>query len=99
MANLSRAITLCRDHEAFTAGLVAERDAARVGLERFRAALDTSGDVIAIIDASTGRLVDFNATAEAALGYARAAPTAPPPPRPPHAPAPPPTSPPMRTAP
>jgi len=72
MANLARAITLCRDHEELTARLVAERDAARVGLERFRAALDTSGDVIAIIDATTGRLVDFNATAEVALGYARA---------------------------
>jgi PAS domain S-box-containing protein len=71
MANLARAITLCRDHEAYTAGLVAERDAARVGLERFRAALDTSGDVIAVIDATTGRFVDFNATAETALGYAR----------------------------
>lgn len=71
MANLARAITLCRDHEAYTAGLVAERDAARLGLERFRAALDTSGDVIAVVDAATGRIVDFNATAEGALGYTR----------------------------
>jgi PAS domain S-box-containing protein len=72
MANLARAITLCRHHEAYTAGLVAERDAARMGLERFRAAIDTSADVIAVVDAATGRFVDFNATAQSALGYSRA---------------------------
>jgi PAS domain S-box-containing protein len=71
MANLARAITLCRDHEAYTTGLLAERDAARHGLERFRAALDTSGDVIAVVDAATGRFVDFNAAAQTTLGYGR----------------------------
>jgi PAS domain S-box-containing protein len=72
MANLARAITLCRHHEAYTAGLLAERDAARMGLERFRAAIDTSADVIAVVDATTGRFVDFNRTAETALGFTRA---------------------------
>jgi PAS domain S-box-containing protein len=72
MANLARAMTLCRHHEAYTAGLLAERDAARIGLERFRAAIDTSADVIAVVDAMTGRFVDFNRTAEKVLGYARA---------------------------
>ena len=41
MANLAKAILLCRHHEAFTAGLVAERDVAWEGLRKVNRALKT----------------------------------------------------------
>ncbi len=71
MANLARAIVLCRHHEAYDAGIVAERDAALRGLERFRAALDDSPDCVLLIDPKTLRLVDFNRMTERLLGYTR----------------------------
>jgi PAS domain S-box-containing protein len=73
MANLARAIVLCRSHEAHTAALVAERDEARLGLARFRAAMDTAADLVFLIDPATQRFVDVNGTAEAVLGVPRAA--------------------------
>jgi PAS domain S-box-containing protein len=73
MANLARAIVLCRSHEAHAAALVAERDAAQLGLARFRAAVDTAADLVFLIDPATQRFVDVNGTAEAALGESRPA--------------------------
>jgi two-component system cell cycle sensor histidine kinase/response regulator CckA len=68
MANLARQIVLCRSHEAHTAALVAERDEARLGLVRFRAAVDTAADLVFLIDPETQRFVDVNGTALATLG-------------------------------
>ncbi len=68
---LAKAILLCRRNETYTEELVAERNLARTGLERFRAALDTSADSVFIIDPKTMRLVDFNQTAEKETGYSR----------------------------
>lgn len=73
LANLARAIVLCRSHEAQTRRLETERDVARAALERFRAAVDTAADLIFLIDPETGALLDVNGTAEAALGLRREA--------------------------
>lgn len=69
LANFAKAILLCRRNEAYTSGILAERDEARAGLERFRAALDTSFDGVLLIDPETMRLVDFNRAAGAASAY------------------------------
>ncbi len=69
MANLSKAIQLCRNSEAYTTSLIADRDRARIGHARFRSALDTSSDCIFLIDPQQMRFVDFNKTAEEVLGY------------------------------
>jgi diguanylate cyclase (GGDEF)-like protein/PAS domain S-box-containing protein len=44
---------------------------AQAALERFRTALDRSGDMFFLVDMKENRVVDFNETACAALGYAR----------------------------
>jgi PAS domain S-box-containing protein len=72
MANLARAIVLCRAHEAQQTELVAQRDEARLGLRRFRAAVDTAADLVFLIDPRTQRFVDVNDTAETTLGATRA---------------------------
>lgn len=69
MANLSKALRLCRNNEAYTASLIADRDLARLGHERFRSALDTSSDCIFLIDPQRMHFVDFNRAAEEVLGY------------------------------
>lgn len=72
LANLSRAIVLCRDHEALTAGLVAERDSARAALEeseaKFRGINTAAQDAIVMID-DNGRLAYWNPAAERMFGY------------------------------
>jgi PAS domain S-box-containing protein len=73
MANLARQIVLCRSHEAHTATLVAERDEARLGLERFRAAVDNAADLVFVLDPESRRIVDANGTAESVLGLDREA--------------------------
>ena len=50
---------------------VTEQKAARAALERFRTALDRSADMFFLIDMNDSRMLDFNETACAALGYAR----------------------------
>jgi PAS domain S-box-containing protein len=69
LANFAKAILLCRRNEAYTSGILAERDEARAGLERFRAALDTSFDGVLLIDPDAMRLVDFNRAAGTASAY------------------------------
>lgn len=71
MANLAKAVLLCRRNEAYTQSILADRDRAQSGLERFRAALDTSADSVFLIDPQTQRFVDFNRTAETVSGYGR----------------------------
>ena len=71
MANLARAIVLCRSYEARQEELVAERDEARLGLRRFRAAVDTAPDLVFVIDPRTQRFVDVNDSAEIALATPR----------------------------
>ncbi len=71
MANLDKAILLCRRSEAYTQSILSDRDRAQSGLERFRAALDTSADSVFLIDPRSQRFVDFNRTAETASGYGR----------------------------
>ena len=58
MANLSRAILLCRHHDAYTAGLVTERDVAWESLHKVNRALKTL---------SSGNEVLIRATEETAL--------------------------------
>ena len=50
---------------------VSERLAAEEGLVRFRAAMDTSADMIMLIDRATMRYIDVNATACEMQGYSR----------------------------
>jgi PAS domain S-box-containing protein/putative nucleotidyltransferase with HDIG domain len=71
MENFAHAIHLCRHHALYTSGLVAERNEVRAGLERFRAAMDASGDVVMLVDPATDRFVDVNRAAERAFGYTR----------------------------
>ena len=51
---------------------VTERRAAEEDLRRFRLAMDSSADLIVLIDRATMRFVDVNKTACRALGYTRA---------------------------
>lgn len=71
MSNLSKAILLCRRNEAYAAELIAEKNLARLGLERFRAALDTSADSLFLIDPVSMMFVDFNETAVRETQYER----------------------------
>lgn len=71
MGNLAKAILLCRRNEEYTSSLISDRDRARSGLERFRAALDASSDAVFLIDPATMRFVDFNRSAESFSGYGR----------------------------
>lgn len=71
MANLARAILLCRHNEAYTNTLISDRDLAQSGLARFRAALDFSADSVFLIDPLTMTFLDFNRSAEAQTGYAK----------------------------
>jgi PAS domain S-box-containing protein/putative nucleotidyltransferase with HDIG domain len=71
MENFAHAILLCRHYAAYTDGLVAERNFARADLERFRAAVDASMEIVLLVDPITDRFVDFNRAAERALGYSR----------------------------
>ncbi|MBI5068427.1 MAG: PAS domain S-box protein [Deltaproteobacteria bacterium] len=72
MANLARAIGLCRDHEAHEARLLAERDAARDGLaesaEVLRAMNQAALDAIIVCDGE-GRIAAWNPAATAIFGY------------------------------
>lgn len=71
MANLAKAVLLCRRNEAYTQSILSDRDRAQSGLERFRAALDTSADSVFLIDPPSQRFIDFNRTAETVSGYGR----------------------------
>lgn len=71
MGNLSRAILLCRRNEAYAQAILSDRDRAQSGLERFRAALDSSADAAFLVDLQNHRLVDVNRTAERLSGYER----------------------------
>ncbi len=72
MANLAKAILLCRRNEAYTQSIISDRDRAQSGLKRFHAALDASADSVFLIDPFLMRFVDFNLSAETSSGYARA---------------------------
>ena len=73
LANLAKAILLCRDHEAYAAGLIGERDLARAALgeseERFRQLANAAPDAIVMID-DDGRIAYWNPAAERMFGYA-----------------------------
>jgi len=71
MANLGKTLQLCRNNEIFTDTLIADRDEARSAHLRFRAALDTTGDCVLLIDPQQLRFIDFNRSTEAVLGYSR----------------------------
>jgi PAS domain S-box-containing protein len=72
MANLAKAIVLCRDHEAHAAALLAERDAARLGLaksaETLRAMNEAALDAIVVCDAD-GKIASWNPAAAKVFGY------------------------------
>ncbi len=69
LANLSKTIRLCQHSEAYTAGLIADRDEVRSDNVRFRQALDTSSDYIFLIDSENTQLIDFNLSATRTLDY------------------------------
>jgi diguanylate cyclase (GGDEF)-like protein/PAS domain S-box-containing protein len=68
LASLSRAIRLCLRNEKFTEHLIADRNEVRKKLVRFRLALDTSPEIILLLDYDTGGVIDYNHTFEK-LGY------------------------------
>ncbi|TCJ12228.1 PAS domain S-box protein [Parasulfuritortus cantonensis] len=72
MANLAKAILLCRHNDAYTAGLVAERDLAQQSLAesevRFRSITTVAQDAIVMIDRD-GRIAYWNPAAEHIFGY------------------------------
>jgi PAS domain S-box-containing protein/putative nucleotidyltransferase with HDIG domain len=72
MANLAKAIQLCRYHDAYTGGLIAERDTSQQALaaseEKFRAISAAALDALIMVDDSSA-LVYWNPAAERILGY------------------------------
>jgi len=72
MANLAKAIILCRHNDAYTAGLVSERDVARKSLaeseEKFRSITTVAQDAIMMLD-DEGRVAYWNPAAEQIFGY------------------------------
>jgi PAS domain S-box-containing protein len=72
MANLAKAILLCSYHDAYTGGLIAERDSSQMALatseEKFRAISSTVLDALIMVDDSS-TLVYWNPAAERILGY------------------------------
>ncbi len=76
MANLSKAIVLCRDHEAHAAGLLAQRDAALLELaesaETLRATGEVAFDAIIVCD-DAARITYCNPSAARVFGYSTVA--------------------------
>jgi PAS domain S-box-containing protein/putative nucleotidyltransferase with HDIG domain len=72
MANLAKAIQLCRYHDAYTGGLIAARDSSQAALaaseEKFRAISVAALDALIMVDDSSA-LVYWNPAAEHILGY------------------------------
>jgi PAS domain S-box-containing protein len=72
MANLAKAIVLCRNHDVSTAGLIAARDASQQAQasseEKFKAISSAVFDALMMVDDS-GALVYWNPSAERILGY------------------------------
>src|SRR5512145_44080 len=72
MANLAKAILLCRYHDAYTGGLIAERDSSQLALaaseEKFRAISAAALDALIMVD-DASKLVYWNPAAERILGY------------------------------
>lgn len=72
MANLAKAIVLCRAHDAYTGGLIAARDTSQMALatseEKFRAISAAALDALIMVDDSSA-LVYWNPAAERILGY------------------------------
>lgn len=72
MASLAKAIVLCRSHDAYTAGLIAARDASQEAQasseEKFRAISSAVLDALIMVDDSSA-LVYWNPAAERILGY------------------------------
>jgi PAS domain S-box-containing protein/putative nucleotidyltransferase with HDIG domain len=72
MANLAKAITLCRHNDAYAAGLLAEREMAQLSLEeseeKFRSITNAAQDAIILID-DQGLLGSWNPAAERIFGY------------------------------
>ena len=60
MANLSHNIKLCQHSEAYLESLIEDRDKARRDNEQFRQALDTTSDIVLLIDVTCGEVIDFN---------------------------------------
>ncbi|MEN6584449.1 MAG: PAS domain S-box protein, partial [Sulfuricella sp.] len=71
MANLAKAILLCRRNEAYTKSIISDRDRAESGLKRFHAALNATADSVFLVDPFLMHFVDFNLSAETSSGYAR----------------------------
>ncbi|MBI5890496.1 MAG: PAS domain S-box protein [Nitrosomonadales bacterium] len=72
MANLAKAIVLCRAHDAYTSGLIAARDTSQMALatseEKFRAISAAVLDALIMVD-DNSKLVYWNPAAERILGY------------------------------
>jgi PAS domain S-box-containing protein/putative nucleotidyltransferase with HDIG domain len=72
MANLAKAILLCRHNDAYTASLMSERDIAKQSLaiseEKFRSITAAAQDAIIMID-SDGHMAYWNPAAEKTFGY------------------------------
>jgi len=72
MANLAKAILLCRYHDAYAGGLIAARDASQLALtaseDKFRAISAAALDALIMVDDSSA-LVYWNPAAERILGY------------------------------
>src|SRR5262249_1887118 len=58
-------------HEIAVMEDITERKEREGALQRFRTALDASADMVFLFDLADGRLLDFNQTACALLGYSR----------------------------
>lgn len=72
MANLAKAVLLCKSHDAYTGGLIAARDTSQMALatseEKFRAINAAVLDALIMVD-DTSALVYWNPAAERILGY------------------------------
>jgi len=70
MAQLAKAIVLCRSHEAYTSSLIAERDSLGQQRDLMMAVFDSSYVGIIIVDAATTTITSANPAFTAITGYA-----------------------------
>ncbi len=74
MANLAKAITLCRNNEAYATNLISERDVARqaraISEERFHHLATAAQDAIIMLD-DNGKIEYWNPSAERLFGFTR----------------------------
>ena len=71
LKNFATTLKLCRANEKYVVFSKRRQENSKEDLMRFRAALDTSGESIFLIDPENMRFIDFNRTAVDRMGYSQ----------------------------